>query len=72
MLKIGDTVKVTGKTLDGSGIEREVIPSGTICSVIDAFNGMARITPKNLLCNGRSHWYFTKDLKLVERINKNE
>ena len=29
MLKIGDTVKVIGKTLDGSGEEKELIPIGT-------------------------------------------
>ena len=34
MLKIGDTVKVIGKTIDGSGEEKELIPIGTICRVI--------------------------------------
>ena len=33
MLKIGDTVKVIGKTLDESGEEKELIPIGTICRI---------------------------------------
>ena len=38
MLKIGDTVKVIGKTLDGSGEEKELIPIGTICCVVGYYN----------------------------------
>lgn len=34
MLKIGDTVKVIGKTIDGNGKEREYIPIGTICRIL--------------------------------------
>lgn len=38
MIKIGDTVKVIGKTLDGSGEEKELIPIGTICRVVGYYN----------------------------------
>ena len=35
MINIGDTVKVIGKTLDGTGEMSELIPIGTICKVSD-------------------------------------
>lgn len=38
MLKIGDTVKVIGNTIDGSGEEKELIPIGTICRVMGYYN----------------------------------
>ena len=38
MLKIGDTVKVIGKTLDGSSEEKELIPIGTICHIVGYYN----------------------------------
>ena len=38
MLKIGDTVKVIGKTLDGRGEEKELIPIGAICRIVGYYN----------------------------------
>lgn len=38
MLKIGDTVRVIGKTLDGSGEEKELIPIGVICRIVGYYN----------------------------------
>ena len=38
MLKIGDTVKIIGKTIDGLGEEKELIPIGTICRVMGYYN----------------------------------
>lgn len=72
MINVGDTVKVIGKTLDGSGEEVELIPIGTICRVEDVDddeNGrFVEIIPinrnaKDGYISHWGYWYLEKDLE---------
>ena len=66
MIKIGDTVKVIGMTNCG-GLEKECIPIGTICTVVNTNveeNGtmIFELVPKNvIICYG--FWYLEKDIE---------
>ena len=66
MLKVGDTVKVIGKTIGGDGIEKEYFPIGSICIVLSTErNKEGRLlieisTNKNDDCG---YWYFENDLE---------
>lgn len=69
MLNVGDTVKVIGKTVDGSGKEKEYIPIGTICRIISMDNDkkeglLVEITPeKEYLYSNYGYWYLTCDVE---------
>lgn len=72
-IKTGDTVKIIGKTLDGENREREYIPIGTICKVleteIDSNTGKLICLVRKLNTNWE-YWYLADDLekgKLVWR-----
>ena len=77
MIKVGDTVKVTGKTTifeDGEVVEKELIPTGTVCKVIethkDKKNGLlVDIVPESELSYKvyEEFWYAEKD---VQKVNK--
>ena len=67
-IKVGDTVKVTGKTLVGFGIERELIKIGTICEVLDiscidedTIVELVPINKKTFIDDG--WWYSIKDVE---------
>lgn len=63
MLKVGDTVKVIGKTFDGYGKENEYIPIGSICRITDITNDekeglLVEITPeKEYTYSDYGYWY---------------
>lgn len=68
MLKIGDTVKVIGKTIDGDGVEKELIPIGTVCRVIgyynDDKNGLTvGIRPEGKPSYYGEYWYLECDVE---------
>lgn len=68
MLKIGDTVKVTGKTIDESGKEKEFIPIGTICRVVGYYNDdenglIVGIIPEGENCIIGEYWYHACDVE---------
>lgn len=67
-IKIGDTVKVIGKTMIGCGIEDESIKIGTICEVADisgvdgnAILYLIPINKKSAIDDG--WWYYPKDVE---------
>ena len=68
MIKIGDTVKVTGTTNCG-GFEKECVKIGTICKVIDiaydeGYIPIFCITPlREFSCNTDEYWYLEKDVE---------
>ena len=68
MIKEGDIVKVTGKTVC-EGIEKECIPIGTICRVIDTRNSelegsLVEVVPYN--DNPKlGYWYLESDVKSI-------
>ena len=65
MIKVGDTVKVIGKTV--SGIEEtECIKIGTICEVVSVYYDsdiglIVGIIPK--YSKGLEYWYLEKDVE---------
>ena len=66
MIKIGDTVKVTGTTVCG-GFEKECISIGTICEVTDIDKEkdgtpLIGIKPVDGSLNA-PYWYLEKDLE---------
>lgn len=68
MLEIGDTVKVIGKTLDGSGEEKELIPIGTICRVVGSYNDdkeglIVGIKPEENSTYDVEYWYLACDVE---------
>lgn len=68
MLNIGDTVKVIGKTLDGSGEEKELIPIGTICRVVGCYNDdknrlIVGIKPEENSTYNLKYWYLASDVE---------
>lgn len=68
MLKVGDTVKVIGKTVDGSGKEKELIPIGTICRVMGYYNDDRKgltvgIRPEDAPCYIGEYWYLVCDVE---------
>lgn len=79
MLKIGDTVKVIGKTLDGSGKEKELIPIGTVCRVVGYYNDNKNgptvgIRPEGKPCYIGEYWYLACDVEKghMEWVKDNE
>lgn len=67
MIKTGDLVKVTGKTLAGDGTEKELIPIGTICKVLEAYTdekgrAVVEIAPHDYNWNKGYH-YLEKDVE---------
>lgn len=68
MLKVGDTVKVIGKTLDENGEEKEFIPIGTICSVVGCYNDNKNRLTVGIRPEGKSryvgeYWYLACDVE---------
>jgi len=68
MLKIGDTVKVIGKTLNGNNEESELIPIGTICRVADTnyddkVGNMVELIPSNKFIGYHGYWYLECDVE---------
>ena len=66
MLNIGDTVKVIGKTVDGDGEEKELIPIGTICCVVGYYKDsknrlVVKIEPEGK--PWRKYAYFASDVE---------
>lgn len=62
MLEIGNLVKVTGTTEVG-GLNKELIPIGTICEVIDVDEkGVAEIVPYKS-GDRCGYWYNEEDLE---------
>lgn len=63
MLKVGDTVKVIGVTIDGESNPKEYISIGTICTVVDIGNDSEVGPCVCILPNGgyptvrRPYWY---------------
>ena len=67
MLKIGDMVKVKGKTLC-SGIEKECIPIGTVCRVVgtdynDKEGFTVGIIPEISYSGYGEYWYLACDVE---------
>ena len=70
MIKIGDTVKVIGKTICGNNEEVELIPIGTICLVVGTQpdnkkgNIVGVVPENNPMKNGfGEYWYLEKDVE---------
>lgn len=69
MLKVGDIVKVIGKTVDGSGKEKEYIPIGSICRIINMDNDkkeglLVEITSeKEYSYSDYGYWYLACDVE---------
>lgn len=64
ILKVGDLVKVKGKTFSG-GIEKELLPIGTICEVVSVCGNCIEIKPAEYLLNV-GYWY---DSDVLEKGN---
>ena len=65
MIKVGDIVKVTGKTLCG-GEEKECIPIGTICRVVeteDNAKGKPIIGIVSVTYDHEPYWYLVFDVE---------
>lgn len=69
MLKIGDTVRVIGETVDGNGWKKEYIPIGTICRIIGIENDkkeglLVEIIPeKEYSYSDWGYWYLARDVE---------
>lgn len=65
MLEIGDMVKVIGKTLDWSGEEKELVPIGTICRVIENCHdsSIIGIVPTDSAFYNGAYWYNVSDVE---------
>lgn len=61
IFKIGDLVKVKGKTISG-GIEKELLPIGIICEVVCVSGNCVEIIPIQDSSNV-GYWYHADDLE---------
>ena len=69
MIKVGDTVKVIGKTVvfdadNGREIEIELVPIGTICTVTDFVEEHSdyHVVPKDSFIE-HGYWYYADALE---------
>lgn len=66
MLKIGDTVKVIGKTIGGDGTEKEYFPIGSICFVLSTEidkKGRLLVEISTIKNDDCGYWYLERDLE---------
>lgn len=57
-IKVGDTVRVVGKTTCGTGQKEELIEIGTICEVISVIEGDVELIPKAKMCVWNAGFFY--------------
>lgn len=64
-IKVGDTVRVVGKAVCGTGQKEELIEIGTICEVISVIEEDVELIPKAKMCVWNAGFFYP--ISSVER-----
>lgn len=57
-IKVGDTVRVVGKTIGGSGQAEELIEIGTVCEVVSVIEEDVELIPKAKMCIWNAGFFY--------------